>query len=89
MKETYGLRKTSETSETSETSVPDPDDTDVSDISDVFRREYREFSHYVIDSSIAWMASSIETGIYSSASILSSGSAGLPIFPSFHFIDLQ
>jgi len=40
MKETYGLRKTSETSDRSETSVPNPDDTDVSEDTDVFRSPF-------------------------------------------------
>lgn len=40
MKETYGLRKTSETSDRSETSARFPDDTDVSDDTDVFRNPF-------------------------------------------------
>ncbi|MEJ5377081.1 MAG: CHC2 zinc finger domain-containing protein [bacterium] len=40
MKETYGLRKTSETSDRSEISAWSPDDTDVSDDTDVFRSPF-------------------------------------------------
>lgn len=40
MKETYGLRKTSETSDRSETQAPFPGDTDVPDDTDVFRNPF-------------------------------------------------